>query len=68
MDHMAAPLTSTTETPISVPIWAWFLVATAVALTYLLTMENGGVLGHVAAEYVHEVFHDARHFAGVPCH
>lgn len=67
---MAAPLApaTTTDPAISVPVWAWLVVAGAVFLTYLLTMENGALMGHSAAEYVHELFHDARHFAGVPCH
>jgi hypothetical protein len=65
---MAAPLTpSTADAPISVPVWAWILAAAAVFVVYLMTMENGALLGH-AAENAHEFFHDARHFVGVPCH
>ena len=52
---------------IAVPVWAWFLVALAVFVTYLVTMENGAVLGQLA-EQTHEFFHDARHFIGFPCH
>lgn len=50
-----------------VPAWAWMLVALAVVVLYALTMENGAVLKAGAAT-LHEFFHDARHFAGVPCH
>src|SRR5262245_22213682 len=52
---------------IAVPVWAWFLVALAAFLVYLMTMENGAVLGQLA-EQSHEFFHDARHFIGFPCH
>ena len=57
----------TAETAISVPLWAWLAAAAAVFLAYLMTMENGALLGH-AAEQLHEFFHDGRHFIGVPCH
>jgi hypothetical protein len=69
MDHnMAATLTpeATTER-IVVPVWAWLLVAFAAFGLYLMVMENGAVLGDLAMRS-HELFHDARHFAGFPCH
>ncbi len=53
--------------PISVPAWAWLLVAVSVFGAYLLALDNGAVLGQYA-EVAHELFHDARHFTGVPCH
>lgn len=53
--------------PRAVPRWAWLLVVFALALVYLLAVDNGLALG-AAAGTVHELFHDARHFAGVPCH
>ncbi|MBW3612095.1 MAG: CbtB-domain containing protein [Actinobacteria bacterium] len=53
--------------PRAVPLWAWLVAALALALVYLLAADNGLVLGR-AAGVVHELFHDARHFAGVPCH
>jgi hypothetical protein len=64
---------ATTLTPdvpaerIVVPIWSWLLVAVAAFGLYLMVMENGAVLGQLAT-HAHELFHDARHFAGVPCH
>jgi hypothetical protein len=51
----------------AVPLWAWLLAALALALVYLLAADNGLALGR-SAGVVHELFHDARHFAGVPCH
>lgn len=53
--------------PVRVPAWAWIVAALAVFAVYLMTMENGVVMSHGATQ-VHEFFHDARHFIGVPCH
>ncbi|MBW3546845.1 MAG: CbtB-domain containing protein [Actinobacteria bacterium] len=53
--------------PRTVPLWGWLVAALALALIYLLAADNGLVLGR-SAGVVHELFHDARHFAGVPCH
>ncbi len=53
--------------PRAVPVWAWLVAALALALVYLLAADNGLALGG-SAGVVHELFHDARHFAGVPCH
>ena len=53
--------------PIRVPAWAWLVVALMVAGIYLLSIENGAVLSG-SAHRLHEFFHDARHFIGVPCH
>lgn len=50
-----------------VPVWAYVAAALAMFALYLLTMENGAVFA-TGAETVHELFHDARHFVGVPCH
>jgi hypothetical protein len=52
---------------VRVPVWTWLLVALLIAAVYLITVENGAVLGSAAGK-LHEFFHDARHFAGVPCH
>ena len=52
---------------VAVPAWAWLFVALATLAVYAVTMDNGTVLAG-AAETVHELFHDARHFVGVPCH
>lgn len=50
-----------------VPAWTWLLAAVATFALYLLALDNGLVLAQ-AAEVVHELVHDARHFVGVPCH
>jgi hypothetical protein len=47
--------------------WVWLVVALLVLGIYLITVENGAALGSAAGR-LHEFFHDARHFAGVPCH
>ena len=52
---------------IRVPAWAWLIVALAAAVSYFVMLENGALLGQ-AADTLHELFHDGRHFIGVPCH
>lgn len=52
---------------IPVPAWALLAVALATLAIFALTLENGLLLG-ARAEQLHELFHDARHFVGVPCH
>ncbi len=52
---------------IRVPAWAILAVGLAAFAIYALTLENGLLLG-AHAERLHELFHDARHFVGVPCH
>lgn len=53
--------------PVHVSLGTAVAVALAVLAIYALTMENGLFLG-ARAEQLHELFHDARHFVGVPCH
>ena len=52
---------------VRVPVWIWLVVALLVLGIYLITVENGAALGSAAGRF-HEFFHDALHFAGVPCH
>lgn len=52
---------------VRVPMWAWLVVALAATALYGLALENGAVLAN-GASTLHELFHDARHFAGAPCH
>lgn len=52
---------------IHVRAWTLLVMAMAVLALYALTMDNGLLLG-ARAEQLHELFHDARHFVGVPCH
>ena len=62
-------LSQASATPaVHVPVWAYLLAAVAVFSLYLLSQENGALLPAAAAEYLHEVTHDARHALGVPCH
>ena len=53
--------------PISVPLWTYLAAVLALFTVWARTMENGAVLAN-SAETLHEFFHDARHFVGVPCH
>jgi hypothetical protein len=53
--------------PIAVPVWAWLVAALAVMALLAITMANGATLAH-SGNVLHEFFHDARHFVGVPCH
>lgn len=50
-----------------VPVWSWAVFALALTAVYLVTIENGAVL-NASAGWLHEFFHDGRHFLGVPCH
>ncbi len=58
---------TTAPEQIALPVWAWFVLALALASVYALTMENGATL-QAGATVLHEMFHDGRHFLGVPCH
>jgi hypothetical protein len=53
--------------PIKVPIAAWLIAAVGGGVLYLMLQENG-VLLQQGWLTVHELFHDARHALGVPCH
>ncbi len=50
-----------------VPLWSWLVLTLALVAVYALTLENGTTL-RAGATVVHELFHDGRHFLGVPCH
>ncbi len=50
-----------------VPLWAWLAAVLAALAAYAVTLENGMVL-RAGADVVHELFHDGRHFLGMPCH
>ena len=51
---------------VRVPAWALVLMVVAAFGSYLLLQENGWVLSNWMA--AHELFHDARHALGFPCH
>ncbi len=57
----------TTVERIAIPAWGWLVLALALAAVYALTLENGATL-RAGATVLHELFHDGRHFFGVPCH
>ena len=46
----------------------WALIALAMFAIYFLLQENGALISTHAAEYLHEITHDARHALGAPCH
>jgi len=52
---------------VAVPVWAWLVVALAILPLFAITMSNSAVLAR-GGTVLHELFHDARHFVGVPCH
>ena len=54
----------------SLPVWGWLAAAMAGVLFWTVMMEAGAVsaaLGQ-SGPLLHELFHDARHLVGVPCH
>ena len=59
--------TTTAPERIALPVWSWLVLALALATVYALGMENGATL-EAGASVLHELFHDGRHFLGVPCH
>ena len=59
--------TTTLPERIAIPAWTWLVLALALATIYALSLENGATL-KAGATVLHELFHDGRHFLGVPCH
>ena len=66
-----------TQLAVRLPVLTAQLVVGLVALTslfllFLVTMDQGGALASVGSALnsatTHELFHDARHLLGVPCH
>ena len=58
--------------PVAIPVrewlpWAFFVGALALALLYIVGLEQGATQ-LVGGEWVHEWVHDARHLLGFPCH
>ena len=53
-----------------IPRWGFLLLASAIALLWLVTFEGGLVSQSIgqAGSFMHEMFHDGRHLLGVPCH
>lgn len=61
-------MTNISNAVTTVPAWAWLLAAAALVTLFVLTQENGALLGATQGQYLHELTHDARHALGVPCH
>jgi len=57
----------TPVSPALSPARAWLIALVAIFFLYAVTLENGAVLAD-GARFLHEAFHDGRHFLGVPCH
>jgi hypothetical protein len=55
---------------VTLPLWTWPVLASALAMLYSVTFDSGFVSARVtdSAMYLHEFFHDGRHLLGVPCH
>lgn len=57
-----------------VPVWTWLVVAFLALLVFAVGFDQGQLLqpvlgkAAVTANYLHELFHDGRHFMAVPCH
>jgi hypothetical protein len=71
MSSTTPPLSTTTPVVISVSKSAVWLVGTAIvalALYYLIGVDQGAVSVFGSDTHIHEFVHDARHFLGFPCH
>lgn len=55
---------------ITLPAWGWLAATLALALLWAVMMEAGAVSAAIgqSGPFLHELFHDARHLVGVPCH
>lgn len=67
MHHTEAPAAGP---GIARPVWGLLAAALAVALFWTVMMEAGAVTAALgqSGPVLHELFHDARHLVGVPCH
>jgi hypothetical protein len=55
---------------ITLPRWTWAVLAVAVVVLWIVTMEGSALAEAVggSSSFLHELFHDGRHLLGVPCH
>lgn len=57
-----------------IPVWTWLVMALLAVTVFAVGFDQGRLLeplmGHAAVtgNYLHELFHDGRHFMAVPCH
>ena len=66
-------LPTTHATPVVVPkargaLWLFGTVALGLVVFYFIGLDQGATSVFGGNMYVHEFFHDARHFLGFPCH
>ena len=61
-----ANVTTHEATTIDVPWWSVMVVAAALLGSYLMLQDTGWLTSHWMV--AHELFHDARHALGMPCH
>jgi hypothetical protein len=66
-------LPTTRSTPVVVPgaraaLWLFGTVALSLAVYYFIGLDQGATSVFGNNMYIHEFFHDARHFLGFPCH
>lgn len=54
--------------PVRVPAWVWVLSALALVTLFVMTRENGALLGARFGQYLHEFTRDGRHALGFSCH
>jgi hypothetical protein len=60
--------------PVHVPLWGWLAVGLLLAIVYAVGYDQGTLLEPLLGKlsstnnYLHELFHDARHLLGFPCH
>jgi hypothetical protein len=69
---MTTPTATAAVTPVAISLGraAWLIGATlfAIAMFYVVGLEQGATSIFGGNSYVHEFMHDARHFLGFPCH
>jgi hypothetical protein len=71
---MSTPTLPTTGSiPVVVPraraaLWLFGTVALGLAVYYFIGLDQGATSVFGNNMYIHEFFHDARHFLGFPCH
>jgi hypothetical protein len=57
-----------------IPIWTWLMMALLALAVFAVGFDQGQLLqpllgkAAVTGNYLHELFHDGRHFMAVPCH
>ena len=70
MSDTALPTAATTPVVVSTGRALWLIGAAlfAIAVYYLVGLEQGATSILGGNSYVHEFMHDARHLLGFPCH